>query len=67
MKIPTFATSSKRETSSVEKLLRNVDNNYVIHYKPKENGIHGSRAIWKTTDGYAGYWNAFKTFLLENK
>ncbi len=67
LKIPTFTTSSKRESSSVEKLLRNVDNNYVIHYTPKENGIHGSRAIWKTTDGYAGYWNAFKTFLLANK
>ena len=67
LKIPTFVTSSKRESSSVEKLLRNVDNNYVIQYKPIENGIHGSRAIWKTTDGYAGYWNAFKTFLLANK
>jgi len=67
LKVPTFVTSSKRETGPVEKLLRNVNSNYVTHYKPKEKGIHGSRAIWETTDGYDGYWNAFKTFMLNNK
>ncbi len=65
--IPTFITSSKREISPVEKLLRFVNNEKLIHYKPSENGIHGSRAIWKTTNGYEGYWNAFKTFMLSNK
>jgi len=67
LKIPTFITSSKRETAPVEKLLRNVNKDYVTHYKPTEKGIHGSRAIWETTDGYTGYWNAFKTFMLKNK
>jgi hypothetical protein len=31
--------------------------------KPKEKGIHGSRALWDTTDGSEGYWIAFKAFL----
>lgn len=65
LKIPVFITSSKREITPVDKLLRNVKPKYVTHYKPKEKGIHGSRAIWKTTNGYKGYWEAFKAFLLQ--
>ena len=67
IKIPAFITSSNRETKPVEKLLRNVKPKYILHYKPKEKGIHGSRALWETTEGYKGYWNAFKMFLLTNK
>lgn len=67
LKVPAFVTSSKREVKPVEKLLRYVKRKRLNHYKPAEIGIHGSRAIWETTDGYAGYWNAFKTFILANK
>ena len=65
--IPVFITSSNRETKPVEKLLQNVKPKYLIHYKPKEKGIHGSRALWETTEGYKNYWNAFEKFLLTNK
>ncbi|MDJ0646497.1 MAG: alpha/beta hydrolase [Flavobacteriaceae bacterium] len=65
LRIPVFVTSSKREIVPVEKLLRRTKRTYITHYKPKEKGIHGSRAIWETTDGYEGYWKAFKEFLLE--
>ena len=67
LKIPTFITSSKREIAPVEKLLRNVNPKYITHYKPKERGVHGSRALWENTDGYKGYWEAFKMFMLSNK
>jgi len=67
LKVPVFVTSSKREVKPVEKLLRHVKSKQLTHYKPIENGIHGSRAIWETTEGYDGYWNAFKTFILANK
>lgn len=67
LKIPAFVTSSNREIEPVTKLLRNVNSKYITHYKPKEKGIHGSRAIWETTDGHKGYWEAFKEFLLANK
>jgi len=64
---PTFVTSSKREITPVTKLVRYVNKDNLIHYKPTKKGIHGSRAIWKTTEGYKEYWKAFKTFLLANK
>ncbi len=67
LSIPTFITSSKREALPVEKLLRNVNPKYLTHYKPEKKGIHGSRALWETTEGYQGYWNAFSTFLMANK
>jgi len=63
IKIPIFVTSSKRETVPVTKLVRYVKPKYLMHYKPEKTGIHGSRAIWETTLGYEGYWNAFKSFL----
>ena len=67
LSIPTFITSSKRESVPVEKLIRNVNTKYITHYKPEKKGIHGSRALWESTDGYQDYWNAFNTFLLANK
>ncbi len=67
LKIPTFITSSKRETVLVEKLVRYVKPKYITHYKPQVKGIHGSRAIWDTTEGHEDYWNAFKEFMLKSR
>jgi len=67
LSIPTFVTSSKRETEPVEKLMRFVKANYVTHFKPQVRGVHGSRAVWNTTEGHEDYWNAFKAFMLANK
>jgi len=67
LQIPTFLTSSKREAKPVEKLVRNVKSKYITHFKPTVKGIHGSRALWKATEGHKEYWNAFKTFVLTNK
>jgi len=39
----------------------------VQHHKPLEKGIHGSRALWDSTEGANGYWKAFKTFLTSLK
>lgn len=64
---PIFVTSSKNETAKVEDLLAGISAPFLLHYKPTEQGIHGSRALWKTTDGVDGYWNAFKAFLTKIK
>ena len=66
IKIPTFITSSQREIRPVEKLIRFVKPTYITHFKPDVEGIHGSRAIWDSTEGHETYWNAFKEFLLKN-
>ena len=65
IKIPVFVTSSRREIGPVSKLVRHIRSKYLEHYKPAEKGIHGSRAIWESTSGSDGYWNAFSKFLLE--
>ncbi len=65
--IPAFITSSKRETEPVEKLVRFVKPNFITHFKPQVKGIHGSRAVWNTTEGHEAYWKAFKSFMLANK
>jgi len=64
---PTFVTSSKREVAPVSKLVHLISKENLIQYKPTVKGIHGSRAIWESTEGHEGYWKAFKTFLLANK
>ena len=64
---PTFVTSSQRESEPVEKLMRYVNPTYVNQYKPTVAGIHGSRALWNSTEGYEDYWKVFKEFMLRNK
>lgn len=64
---PTFVTSSKREIAPIEKLMRFVNQSFVTQFKPQVKGIHGSRALWKSTEGHENYWNAFKKFMLKNR
>ncbi len=58
-----FVTSSKKETASVESLVKFVDSKYLTHFKSMAKGIHGSRALWDSTDGHEAYWKAFDDFL----
>ncbi|WP_452597189.1 serine aminopeptidase domain-containing protein [Pontimicrobium sp. MEBiC01747] len=60
---PVFVTASNSETQALTTLVSKINGKYLYHYKPKEKGIHGSRALWDTTDGSEGYWIAFKAFL----
>ncbi|WP_299890091.1 dienelactone hydrolase family protein [uncultured Lacinutrix sp.] len=60
---PVFVTASNNETKALEEMMSKVNKEKLVHYKPKEKGIHGSRALWITTEGVDGYWKAFKSFL----
>jgi len=60
---PTFVTSSKSEINQTAGVVRFVNTKYVTHFKPSVKGIHGSRALWETTQGNKNYWKAFTTFL----
>lgn len=60
---PIFVTSSKTETESTIALISGIDSSWVNHFQPDFEGIHGSRALWGTTDGNEKYWDAFKEFL----
>lgn len=59
---PVFVTSSKSETTETAQVVKSIKTP-VIHFKPEVKGIHGSRALWKSTNGNDTYWNAFSGFL----
>lgn len=63
---PLFITSSKLEIAQTLQLISGIDSNFVTHFKPEVEGIHGARALWKETEGHKEYWNAFLKFLKEN-
>lgn len=63
---PIFITSSKKEIKQTIELVSLINPNLVNHYKPKVSGIHGSRVLWKTTEGNKEYWKSFSNFLKLN-
>ena len=60
---PTFVTASLSETEDLSTLVSKMKKDNLSHYKPTEEGIHGSRVLWESTKGYEDYRSAFKTFL----
>lgn len=60
---PVFVTSSKKEIQQIEELNIKANNNFFMHYKPTVKGIHGSKALWDSTNGNQQYWDVFKLFL----
>ncbi len=63
LKIPVFVTCAKNEVDKTTQVLQFVNPEILTFYKPNETGIHGSRALWKTTEGQKGYWAAFSEWL----
>ncbi|MCF6182031.1 alpha/beta hydrolase [Lutibacter sp.] len=64
---PVFVTSSKKESKALTELISEINPKYVTQYIPEEAGIHGSKALWKTTVGNENYWKAFTNFLQKNE
>lgn len=62
-KKPVFVTSSKKEIQQIENLKIDVIKGVYRHFKPSIAGIHGSRALWESTEGSDKYWEAFEVFL----
>ena len=60
---PIFITSSKTETEAAKTLISGIDTVWTNHFQPNFEGVHGSRALWETTEDNERYWAAFKTFL----
>ncbi len=63
LNIPVFVTSSKGEIGQTAGVIKNINAEKVTHFKPEVTGIHGSRALWSSTDGNETYWKAFTDFL----
>ncbi|NOR27734.1 MAG: hypothetical protein GQ540_04290 [Lutibacter sp.] len=60
---PAFVTSSKKESLALKELISLVDTNFITHFIPTVEGIHGSRALWSSTNGNEDYWEAFINFM----
>ncbi len=63
IKMPIFATSAKKEISAVVKVFKWVNKKYVTHFKPKEEGFHGSKILWESVKGFEKQWYALELFL----
>lgn len=61
--VPVFATSAGKEIEEVSEVLRFVDKRYITHFKPKVEGFHGSKTLWKEVKGHETYWEALNGFL----
>ena len=60
---PVFVTSSQKEIDQVDKLGIIMIDGFSFHFKPLIEGVHGSRALWESTEGNDKYWEAFEAFL----
>lgn len=60
---PVFVTSSQKEFPLVEKLEIKMIDGFLYKFNPPFEGIHGSRALWKSTEGNEKYWEVFEDFL----
>mgnify|MGYP001049923859 CR=1 FL=1 len=61
---PTFVTSSKKEIPALIELVSLINSDFVTHFKPIVEGVHGSKALWESTSGNEAYWQAFSSFLM---
>lgn len=63
VRCPIFITSAKNELNYWEDIIKNIPEPLAYSFKPKVKGIHGSRALWTSTEGYETYWEAVENFL----
>lgn len=61
--VPTFITSSKKESEGVKQLISLNNSGKITHYIPRGEGKHGSSALWDDTSNHQEYWLALMMFL----
>lgn len=60
---PAFITSAKSEEKSWRKIADAIPSAGSVFFVPKENGRHGSSALFEKTPNHAEYWTAVEAFL----
>jgi pimeloyl-ACP methyl ester carboxylesterase len=60
---PLFVASSKSEAAGVREVLQKVESDNLTHFVPSSEGVHGSRMLWKETEGNQQCWLALMGFL----
>lgn len=62
---PVFITAAKNEIEQIEAISQNIPSDKLTLYKPQEESIHGSRALWEETSGSEACWDALSAFLFQ--
>jgi alpha-beta hydrolase superfamily lysophospholipase len=61
--VPVFITSARSEQKDWAPIFAAIDKSFRRSYSPEREGRHGSSALWKSTNGQEGYWQAVRVFL----
>lgn len=61
--VPVFISSSREERKKWKAIYEALPDDAKRKYIPEEEGVHGSRALWKTTEGNQKYWKAVEKFI----
>ena len=67
IKCPVFITSAKKEHGYWKGIYENIPEGNKTYFLPESEGVHGSRALWKTNSSHKDYWKALKIFLTKFK
>lgn len=60
---PLFITSSKIEADNCKILYNFARSRTKVQFIPRDEGIHGARALWQSTPNHEEYWQALLEFL----
>ncbi len=63
LKIPIFATSSKKESKDLATMLSGIKPENKTIFVPAAEGDHGSKVLWPDAPNKDEYWSAFESFL----
>jgi dienelactone hydrolase len=61
--VPVFITSAKSEYPKWQAIYKLIPDEGKRKFVPEVESIHGSRALWETTEGSEACWEAVKDFL----
>lgn len=64
---PIFITSAKSEYSNWKEIYGGIPDGDKLKFIPEVESIHGSRALWESTEGSKECWKAVKKFLGESE
>lgn len=63
IEIPVFITSAKDEKKHWWSIFNAIPSKNKAYFLPESSGIHGSRALWSSTQEHREYWQAVEQFL----
>ncbi len=64
---PVFITSAKSEEQYWRPIYDDLQSTDKTFFLPKDEGFHGSKALWEENEGHQNYWKAVKGFLKKFK